>query len=74
MDTEEIYHLGAVITGILTFIPTWIYCIYKYGFLLGVGLGWLPSMIVAFIAALIWPVILILIMLCIIFILYVIFK
>ena len=53
-----IYVLGCWVVGIVTFLGCWIYCIATYGFLLGVGLGWLPSMIVAWIAALAWPIIL----------------
>ena len=33
------YGTGVLITGIITFIISWIYCIYEYGFLVGVGLG-----------------------------------
>lgn len=40
---------GSVAT--LTFIGTYIYCIAHYGLLLGVGLGWLPAMIIA----VVWP-------------------
>lgn len=55
----RVYKAGAWITGILTFIVCWIYAISAYGFLLGVGLGWLPSGIVAVIAAYLWPLLLI---------------
>ena len=51
------YEMGAIVTGVLTFLGVWIYCVVAYGFLLGVGLGWLPAMIVACVAALIWPLI-----------------
>lgn len=48
--------------GALTFIGTWIFCIYEYGFLLGVGLGWLASLITAVfvwgVICLTWPVLL----------------
>jgi hypothetical protein len=54
---SKVYSVGAAITGFCTFIGCWIYCIATYGFLLGVGLGWLPSAIVAFFAALLWPLI-----------------
>lgn len=47
--------MGFGITAILTFIVSWIYCIAAYGFLLGVGLSWLPSIIVAIIAGVLWP-------------------
>lgn len=47
-----------VLSAIITFIASWIYCIAHYGFLLGVGLGWLPSAIVAvfvgFVVAYLW--------------------
>lgn len=52
---EDVYSVGAVITGLIVFIGTWIWCISEYGFLLGVGLGWLPSGIVAIISAFLWP-------------------
>ncbi len=50
-----IYGIGGFITFWVVFICSWIYCIAEYGFLLGVGLGWLPSAIVGVIAALLWP-------------------
>ncbi len=39
------------------FIGTSIWSIGEYELLLGVGLGWLPSLIVVFIAVLLWPLI-----------------
>ncbi len=51
----EAYKIGASITWFLIFIGSYIYCIAEYGFLLGVGLGWLPSMIVATIFCWLWP-------------------
>jgi hypothetical protein len=50
-----VYRVGFAITWILVFLGCWIYCIDTYGFLFGVGLGWLPSGIVATIAAVLWP-------------------
>jgi len=60
---DDFYKNGAVITGaiiaVVVFIGSWIYCINTYGFLLGVGLGWLPSIIAAVviggIIGLLWP-------------------
>lgn len=52
-----IYKVGFWITWTITFIASWIYCISTYGYLLGVGLGWLPSLIVATVAAFVWPLI-----------------
>jgi hypothetical protein len=46
------------IAGILTFIAAYIYCIATYGFLFGLGLGWLPSgilaVIVGFLTMFLW--------------------
>jgi hypothetical protein len=52
------YRTGAVITFWLVFVVSWLGCIVSYGFLLGVGLGWLPSAIVGALAALLWPLLL----------------
>ena len=49
------YWIGYVISWIFIFLGSWIYCISEYGFLLGVGLGWLPSAIAATVASLLWP-------------------
>jgi len=50
-----IYYIGALVAWVVTFVGCWIYCIATYGFLLGVGLGWLPSGIVATVVAFLWP-------------------
>lgn len=52
-----IYQFGFAITAFITFVVSWIYCISEYGYLLGVGLGWFPSIIVAVIAGALWPLI-----------------
>ena len=51
------YPIGVAITGLIVFVGSWIYCIATYGFLFGVGLGWLPSFIVAVVAGFLWPLI-----------------
>ena len=51
------YEVGTTITAWIVFVVAWIYCIAEYGFLLGVGLGWLPAGIVAVIVGLLWPLI-----------------
>lgn len=52
------------IAGGLTFFGFWIYSIEAYGFFIGVGLGWVPSLIIALIvlnlAFLLWGPVLIL--------------
>lgn len=55
----NVYWVMAWIVGVLVFIGAWIYCIVHYGFLLGVGLGWLPSAIVAVVAGMLWPLVVI---------------
>ena len=75
MIDKETYEKGVwfsfTITALVVFVGSWIYCIANYGFLLGVGLGWLPSAIVAFIAGVIvgygWPLALITVFLAILY-------
>lgn len=55
----KIYELITKFVFGLTFIISYIYCITNYGFLLGLGLGWLPSIILALIVMFVWPIILI---------------
>ena len=52
----DVYKVGAGITWFLIFIGAWIYCIAEYGFLLGVGLGWLAAAITASILCWFWPI------------------
>jgi hypothetical protein len=49
------YYIGFWITAVISFIACWIYAIASWGFLLGVGLGWIPSLFIAAIAGFIWP-------------------
>jgi len=51
----ELYKTIGNFFAFSTFFISWIYCIVSYGFLLGVGLGWLPSLVLAIIATYIWP-------------------
>jgi hypothetical protein len=48
-DFEEVYNVGVLITGAITFIISYLYCISTYGYLFGLGLGWIPSLLVGFI-------------------------
>ena len=56
MEDSEWYWIGYNISWVLIFISSWIYCIASYGFLLDVGLGWLPSLIVAYLGSFLWPI------------------
>jgi hypothetical protein len=65
MDNDDWYgEIGGPTAGFIctiTFFGSWIYCAMEYGFLLGFGLGWLPSGILAYIvfwiAYALWPLI-----------------
>ncbi|MBA2677251.1 MAG: hypothetical protein H0U76_02465 [Ktedonobacteraceae bacterium] len=54
---STVYWVGYWICWFLIFLGCWAYCIGTYGFLLGVGLGWLPSVIAAYVLSLLWPLI-----------------
>ena len=55
-DTGKmIYLIGVMITWAIIFIGAWIYCINTYGFLLGVGLGWLAAGVAATVLCWFWP-------------------
>lgn len=54
-----VYKVGYAISFVIVFIGCWIYCVATYGFLLGVGIGWLPSIIAAGIVSIFWPLLLI---------------
>jgi len=51
--------IGKSFSGVV-FLSSWAYCTFTYGFLLGFGLGWLPSMLLAFIAIALWPLFIVL--------------
>ena len=56
---SDIYAVGGIAIGGLTFIVSWVYCIATYGFLLGFGLGWIPSAMLAAILGTLWPLVVI---------------
>jgi hypothetical protein len=49
------YAALSILIAIVTFIGAWLYAIDSSGFVLGVGLGWLPAGIVAVLAGFLWP-------------------
>ena len=53
------YKAIAVIFGLLAFIGAFIYCIDAYGFLLGAGVGWIPSLIFGVLVGIFWPIVLV---------------
>ena len=44
-EPSDMDKLSGNLTGFVTFICAWIYCMATYGFLFGFGLGWLPAAI-----------------------------
>jgi hypothetical protein len=52
---DAAYKIGAGITWLLIFAGAWIYCVSAYGFLPGVGLGWLAAGITASVLCWFWP-------------------
>ncbi|MGE8940479.1 hypothetical protein ACO2I3_01060 [Leptospira interrogans] len=56
-NDARVYAVGFMITAGLTFIVSYIYCIVEYGYLWGVGFGWLPSIIVALVIGALWPLV-----------------
>ena len=55
MDWDTTYGKGFWITSVISFTVSWLYAIATYGFFLGVGLGWIPSLVIASVAGLVWP-------------------
>ena len=52
---EAFYTAALMPIGGLVFLASWAYCTVTYGFLLGFGLGWLPSIFLAFLLAIFCP-------------------
>lgn len=65
------YGIGGAIIAFLTFVGCWIYAVSEWGFLLGFGLGWIPSFFIAAIAGAVGPTLLLLgIILALVFLVY----
>lgn len=56
-QANDIYEKVSTVVGVLVFIGCWIYSIFNFGWFLGISLGWIPSLIIAFFAAILWPII-----------------
>jgi hypothetical protein len=55
MSNSEVRDEFAGCLAVVAFIGAWAYCTLHYGFLLGFGLGWLPSIILALLVRAMWP-------------------
>lgn len=51
------YFDGVKIVGGIAFVIAWIYAIATYGFFLGVGLGWVPALIIGLVVGMLWPLV-----------------
>jgi len=51
------YETGFGITFFIAFIIGWIYAMSQYGLFLGLALGWIPALMIGFMAGAIWPLI-----------------
>lgn len=60
------YEIGFRVTYWIAFLATWAYAIATWGFLLGVGFGWIPAAIIGAIAAFLWPLLALLLCLAVI--------
>lgn len=56
-SVEEVYPVIAALVALPVGIATWIYAVVTWGFLLGLGFGWIPGIIAGVIAGLLWPLI-----------------
>ncbi len=52
------YWVGYKISFVILFLLFWAYCLFEYGFLIGAGVGWIPSAIAAGILSFFWPIVL----------------
>jgi hypothetical protein len=56
MNYQVVYWIGVRIVGVVTFISIWIYAFFSWGFLIGLGIGWLPAIIGAAMIGFLWPI------------------
>ena len=63
IDLGDLYFKGRFISGIIIFVVSWIYAVIHYGLFIGIGLGWIPSLVIAFIGSFIWPLLAVLLLL-----------
>jgi hypothetical protein len=59
--------LLGLFVGISVFFGSWGYAIKTYGWVLGLGLGWLPALFLGILAATFWPAALLIILVLLIF-------
>ena len=55
-DIEDLCGIAKGIVIVISFFCCWIFSMMSWGMLLGIGLGWLPSIFVALICGFLWPI------------------
>jgi len=50
------YRALSYIIGLVAGVITWLYAIATWGFLLGVGFGWIPAVLVGIVVGFLWPI------------------
>lgn len=55
----EVYQYIGIMVGMVVFVTSWFYCVTEYGYMWGLGLGWLPSIFAALLAGWAWPLVVI---------------
>lgn len=73
-STSDLYDNIASVIATITFFVCWIAAIAQFGFILGLGLGWIPSYFIALIAYYLTPVILLFGILFVIFLFWALVK
>jgi hypothetical protein len=49
------YNTAALIVGCLTFIAVYVYAIKEYDLFIGIGVCWIPSLMIGLLAGMVWP-------------------
>jgi hypothetical protein len=74
-DYEGTGYKTALVVGPIVFICSWIYAISRWGWFLGIAFGWIPSLIIGFIALIIsrflWPLVHLILIFGVTFVIYI---
>ena len=52
---DGLYGCISAAVGAITFFVAWAYAIARFGWFLGLGLGWFPAGVIALLMAVLWP-------------------
>lgn len=55
---DDDYMKGVWTVGGVVFLGGWAYAVSAYGFFLGLGLGWVPALVLGALAGFLWPLVL----------------